>query len=244
MADVFLPAGSAQGKPAVEDVTFLVGGTYTVAIVPVPEEAGANPRNYQDDLGQYHVVSIVGEDGHLKYWRADFSTPASPAGWAVAHEIDGVEDASFPVVTVETVNRSTLVLWQHKTADGPPPTYEALEALSNDDGETWGEPTVAFAGGKYPAIWVGVDSSIMRGAVVGGGIKLNYQAPGDASPGAAFDMVDETGAAIAVNDDTFGLSQETNDSTLRWTAELSVDGETATSTWESFDEGASWRRVT
>lgn len=235
MADVFLPAGSAQGKPAVEDVAFLVGGTYTVAIVTPPEPTDLyNPRNYQDDQGQYYVVSIIPPDGHLRYRRCDFSTPLG--GYNVDIEMPGVTGASYPVVTVEPTTRAVLVLW---TGTGP----HVYEALSNDDGESWEVPIVAFSGGSKPAIWVGVDSSIMRGAVVGTHIELSYQAPGDMAPSAPFTMKDQTGATILVKNDTFGLSQETNDSTLRWTAELSITGETATSTWESTDDGESWKRV-
>ena len=85
-------------------------------------------------------------------------------GWDVDFEIPGIENASYPVVTVEPTTRAVLVLWASTTGG-----TNVLEAFSNDDGESWEDPIVAFSGGKFPAIWVGVDSSIMRGA---GGILI------------------------------------------------------------------------
>jgi hypothetical protein len=134
-------------------------------------------------------------------------------------------------------HRNTLYLYV--LVDGP----RVMETVSDDDGDTWKDPTMTIPGGQYPVVETGHDGSIYRAAYVDDGtghatgtIQAQWQAPGDAAPSAVFTLMQADGVTpIAVQAGSFGLDHLA-ESAGRWILTVLEVGNTSPTEWASADD--------
>lgn len=192
----------------------------------------SNPWNLQDKQGRYHRVGV---NSGIQYLRSDSTVPKP--GWAVTSQVTTNGADANPRQVLDERNRIH-VLWERSP--------NVLEAVSDDDGQTWGTPNTMIPGGKHPTIAIGHDGSILRAAYVSGVLKGTYQAQGDTAASAPFTFQKWNGSAlvdISVADDTFHI-QQGHEGPARWLLASIESGDTDTSDWWSGDDGRTWTKIT
>jgi hypothetical protein len=122
-------------------------------------------------------------------------------------------------------------------------TADTYETYSDDDGETWRSPHMTIPGGQYPDIAAGHDGSLMRVAYVDDGtgsgtgtLWAQYQAAGDPSPSAAFQLKKADGVTpIAAQMGAFKINHAW-DGAAQWILTVLEVGKTLPTEWVSTDE--------
>lgn len=190
----------------------------------VPEES---PSCLHDALGQYRRVYVKG--GAVYFRESPVSTP-SVLSAAVAVTAGTVDKR--PTIGVNEHGRA-FVLFER--------AGDAYLCYSDDDGQTWSTPTVAIAGGTHPINRFGIDGSHVVAAYVGGNIQATVQHPGDPTASPATTIVNDLGAALSVEDDSFGIDQG-HAGDASWILSVRILGEGTVSEWHSTD-AITWTRV-
>jgi hypothetical protein len=111
------------------------------------------------------------------------------------------------------------------------------ERFSDDDGLSWSSATQHFATGAHPDIVCAREGMILRAAYVGGAISIRRQAPGESSPGAAFNAKDSALADLSVENDVFRITHGPRNT---WWLHCRILAAGATLILRSDDEGATW----
>lgn len=217
------------------DATFKL--QFRVHVTPTPPRS-RNPANWQDQWGGFHRVEteVVPDtepaERRIRYHRADLTRP--PFDTEV-YATPGPND-DYARVFVEPGRERTWIIYEDGTG--------AREVYSDDDGETWSSPAMAITGGSRPTATVGSDGTIYRCAYVAGFVQFTRQNVGDPTPVLLPSVaIDETEAAIQVEQDTIGLA-EAHEASAALTMSIVVLGEDEVSDWRSFDDGESWERIT
>ena len=132
-------------------------------------------------------------------------------------------------------------------------TLGGYEAFSDDDGETWGDPTVMIANAKYYRVRAGKNGAgLLRLGWVDDGaghtpatgvLKTTYQSPGDAAPSSPVTLTDQTGTVISAADSVPDLDHVAAGSSP-WRMSVLEAGNTTPSEFLCHDEtGAGWTRL-
>jgi len=225
----------------------LIGYSVTAVAPPPTPTQESSPHNLVSRrLGQYHQSKT--RSGNILYRRSDSHTP--PFEFENNVTTAGTDDYSCMVI--EPATERTYCLWIRNRGTFPPGANQerAMEAFSDDDGETWSTPAVIFQGANTVAAAVGNhDGAIFRAAYVGVNgsafwMQGTYQAPGDATPTAAdvFDLLDVTGARITLQTPIFSVASDPSIDSL-WILTCAATGLGA-GRWHSTDDCRTWQRQT
>jgi hypothetical protein len=114
------------------------------------------------------------------------------------------------------------------------------ECVSDDDGRTWEDGAVSFAGGTHAHVFRDANGTLLWTAYVGGKIYGMLQEPGG-DLGAAFTLKDTAGIDVAVADDQYCITQQASDLELLQ-MHVTISGEGSSSHWWSSDMGKRWDR--
>lgn len=174
--------------------------------------------------------------GKIRFRRAEYPIPT---GWTLdVWATTGTGD-SQPCLYRLPAGRLGLLF----TRDGS----GVYETASDDDGETWSDPTMAFANASSPAAEIDrATGKLIRLAIVVDGsgyvLKATEQAPGDASPSAAWTLQRLSGGSLV------DLRVERKGAAIRSAPHGSgalvlsciLEGDTATTEMVSHDDARTW----
>jgi hypothetical protein len=241
-------ADIGEGSPAI-NVGFLTRHRQRVCFrIVLVEEGVVIYFVYEDWHGHLHAVGAT--EGNIRYFRSNSSLPIP--NWAV----NGVFVTGDAETEGEDENPVVVRNWQDRLFilfDRPdeeaPETRNVLEVVSDDDGETWSEPTMAIPGGTRPFTITDRNGNQIEAAYVAGNIAARFRGLGETTWSDLFFFTDSAGDPLAVEDQPFSFDAAF-DSPERFVLAVVIDGETSTSLWWSADEAAdsrtkmSWTRVT
>jgi len=191
-----------------------------------------NPRNYEHRMGSYFETFI--RNGDVWHRRSYAASP--PFAWELPVTTTG--DASFPWSYVLSWRRITL-LYVRGAAD-------TWITVSDDEGLTWETPTLSIAGGVKPygvvcpytgTEWIAAFVTATEKI----GMRRRYG--GAATFEAQVNLKDSAGADLLFENDTFAFWVG-YENAARLMLHAHIKGESATSTWHSADDGATWARFT
>jgi len=202
----------------------------------------SNPYNATHPAWGYLLRSAIGS-GNAFVWRSNHGAPFG--GWDAGpvQVTTGGQD-SDPRLRYDA-DTGRLFCCFARSSGGSSDVYEAF---SDDDGDTWGAEYLAITGGTHPTYGVGLERGVITACYVGpiwgpGVLTAIYQGPGELAPGSPYNLKDDTGTDIPVQDDTFSIVMPPNQSAL-WLLTVTVDGDSAPSEWYSAEpSGASWTRI-
>lgn len=128
------------------------------------------------------------------------------------------------------------------------PGSGAMQCVSDDDGATWSEPTMAFANAVFTALTTDNFGGVLRVGMVpdstGYLVQGTYQGPGDASPSAVFTVQRHSGslAALRVKKVGFGV-QAAPFGTGAILMTCVLEGDTDETNLVSYDEGRTFKSI-
>lgn len=186
---------------------------------------GLGVWNMHDRLGAYHRANV--DAGKIQYKRSDTSTPP------FVLEVDATAgpNDSQPRMAASGIERVELLFVRGS---------DVLLTWSDDDGATWNDPMTLFAGGTHPANAATDVGTVIHAAYVSGHIQAKEEiAPEQFSDPWTF--VDNTGAVIEVDDDSFSFSLA-KEGAARYVLVVSQVGDAAE--YESADDCRTWTVVT
>lgn len=108
---------------------------------------------------------------------------------------------------------------------------------SDDDGHSFNSASSLFSSSSHPDISVSHDGMTLYAAWSSGALKIRRQAPGDATPAAAFDAEDAAGSPLVLEDTSFRIVAAPNG---WWYLHTLLDSDTETTILQSYDDGESW----
>jgi hypothetical protein len=190
--------------------------------------------------GQLCLASegTAGDAGKIRFRRAEY---AIPAGWTLdVWATTGTEDSQPALYRLPTGRLGLLFTRKGSSTN-------VYETFSDDDGETWSEPTMAFANASLPACEIDrATGKLLRLAICVDGsgyvLKATEQSPGDASPSAVFvpQRLDGT-SLVDIRVERLGVairSAPHGSGTLVLSTVL--EGDTDTTEMVSHDDGRTW----
>lgn len=141
-------------------------------------------------------------------------------------------------------------LYLHANVDGDGHT-SLWQCFNFEDSASWGNKETQITSGHYPTVYCSADAEVGVAALVynsgpgPGEIYTRFQTPGLQWSGvpAAAAMKDHAGSALVFQDTTFQLSFAAHGARALVVSAL-LDGDTAVSEWQSWDESTSILRVT
>ena len=186
--------------------------------------------NRHAPFGDYYSGDTL--SGNVLVSRADLLSPP-------------YQQIAIPATTEGTVTSASLEV-RH---DGHPVLlYSAAgntyDRLSYDYGRTWSAPTMSIPDGTLCQITASQDRLILiRAAVVGGNIQATEEQSGaPQSPVFIFADASTPPVPLLVAGNGFGLSHGgSNDAP--WLLHVVIQGETASSDWQSWDTCRTWKRA-
>lgn len=209
----------------------------------IPSAFG-NPFNAHDDDWGLYLRSAV-TSGNVVFSMSNYPVPIGGFDLDNSPVTMGGQD-SDPRIAYDQTGAHRLIAVFTRTISGTP---QVMQTVSTDEGATWGSPVLLIASAKHPTIAVGHDGTIIVAAYTGpnggpGTISATVQAIGDAAASSVSIFKDSAGTNLAVNDDTFGISQG-KDGAHRWILAVVISGDSGISEWYSTDwDGKTWTRVT
>lgn len=197
----------------------------------------------EDDRGRYHRLSV--QDGDVWYHRSDWAVPRG--GWAVAVQVTDTEDCVRGSVAYWIQTQRLEMIFQRFEAGA----NSIWTCYSDDEGASWSTPELLMADALFPYNATGNDGSRFRvwfeydsGTSGPGTAHGQYRGPADADWSTPFTFVDDAAADIPIADGGMANIAHGKSPQSPWLFSPVVDGETDISDWVSYDNGASWERVT
>jgi hypothetical protein len=207
-----------------------------MAVVGMASRKRVNPWNMSTQVGHYHRVECV--DGELVYAKRYRARRAVWDSYSTITRFGDCESGRM----VERLDGSLLLGFSRKGQG-------VFEFASDDDGLSWGKERMAFNSGKYPTLSRSEEGVLVRAAFVFrsgdfgcGSLIGSTQYPGQSLAGQEFRFCDDRGGELAVADDSFHLVPLASVDGC-WMLTVRIDGEEATSEWQSWDDCRTWRRV-
>jgi hypothetical protein len=188
------------------------------------------PWNFHTILAHYHAAS---DDKGILYERSEGPTPPFAAS---------VQITTDPAHTQPRMVHDWRGRWLLLYTDNSSGSPKVVEIVSHDDGDTWSHPRTVFMSAKHPmpAGPLPYSGCVLYAAYDGGNLLIERSYPGDLSPSASFTAQDDAGAALVVDDASFGLSQAP-DGPGRWVLHALQGG--TRHHLLSTDDGESWEVV-
>ena len=215
--------------------------------LPVGDTKTTDPWIIQNKLGQLHRV--FSDKGSIRYMRSDSSVPPYTTDVYVTtiNETGLTRDDRSPCIA-QTMHGKLIVLFERVNVRLEQFGYtfdihaNVWESESNDDGETWSEPVMAFRHGRHPIVVVQPGTgTILRAAYVDGKIQATIQYSGEARQSEPFYFSDGK-FDIEVLLDSFCVAAAV-DGQQRWLLSVRCAAEPGTSDWVSYDDCRTWKRT-
>jgi hypothetical protein len=187
------------------------------------------PRNYQDKFGSYYETFV--KNGDVRFRRSFYASP--PFAWEVQVTTGG--SCAAPWAYILPWRRIVL---QFERAGSIEVCY------SDDDGETFTTPVPGISGATKPFGAVSpFDGTELQSAWVtaSGKIQALRRYAGAAAYETPFFFKDSAGVDLVFEDDTHSYFWG-YEGASRLIGHFHIDGESATSTWWSGDDGETWTR--
>ena len=198
-----------------------------IVVRPGETPNSVSPHNLEGIQGNFFRVFASTDDGSLyfnavRYWK--------PIPYAIIVQLTdppaGSTD-SEPHIVYDPFADSLIVLFQRDTSG----SFDVLEIVSTDRGQTWSSPVTVFSGGSHPHIVMGSRGNIIRSAYSGGSIVATLQRAGQSG------QQSYTFGSISPPDDSFGLAQDIVDPGY-WYLHLA-----GTTGYYSDDFGQTWNSI-
>ena len=203
---------------------------------------GASPANLHRPQGPYMRATV--EDGDVWFRQANFSVP--DLGFDNASRVTTTGKDGQPHFAIDLVTGSIVLRW---TRDDPAGTFKVYEALSDDEGASWSTETMVITNAKHPRVLSLADGTMAyfafrhnSGSSGPGKILVRVQKAGETSPSAEKFLVDDLGADLEFEDDTFDL-HEGSDGAATVVMVALVKAATSVSEHVSYDDGQSFEAV-
>lgn len=188
-----------------------------------------NPRNYEDKFGSYFEVFI--KDGNVRARRSFYASP--PFAWEV--QVTSSGGCTYPWLYILPWRRAVLVCERAGSVE---------VAYSDDEAETWSAPVAGIAGAQKPFGAVSpFDGTELQSAWVTASAKIQAlrRYAGAGAYEAPFFFKDDGGVDLLFENDTHAYHWG-YEGPARLIGHFHIQGESATSTWWSGDEGQTWTR--
>lgn len=187
------------------------------------------PRNFQDRFGSYYEVFV--RNGDVRARRSFYASPTF--AWEVVVTSGG--GCSYPWMYLLPWRRAVLLFERAGSVE---------VAYSDDDAETWSTPVagIAAAGKPFGAVSP-FDGTELQSAWVtaSGKIQALRRYAGAAAYETPFFFKDDAGVDLVFEDDTHSYHWAYEGS-ARLIGHFHIDGESATATFWSSDDGQTWTR--
>jgi len=195
--------------------------------------------NAHDRMGPYHEALIRDDEVVYRFTPYAYQNPS----WEHETTLTTTSDCSKPRMAVGRDQRIELL-------------YERSglgfkKRTSHDNGRSFStEAAVAITSARWCVNGFSPNDCYFEfGLVYVSGssgpsyLKGQTQESGETALSSVFTAVDDSAVALQISDDQFHVSAGYDDSEP-WVLVCVIDGETASSTWKSFDRGRSFKRVT
>lgn len=189
--------------------------------------AESGPWPLEARTQQYHRAHT--KSGRVEYRRANHVLPPFAIG-------SSPTEGSQPRMCRDYRGRVRLFYTEQ-----PLPVGGVVQRISDDDGVTFGEPSVVLPGGAFPSVTYDARTLSIFAVLYGGGNLYGWRQRPNEVPVPSL-LRDTAGAALAVEGDVAHACPAPGSPGLWWLACRILD-EGAISLWRSADDGATWQRV-